>query len=173
MSILEVGYDKHIENRGEIFTFYDKNDFPDIEFVQDKLSVSHRGVVRGFHGDGITHKLITCLDGKIQFIAYDIKENKKKEFILDSENLEHTSILLSPYVVNAHQCLSKNCTFLYKLSEFYTPPEQQWSVKYNDETIGAKWMLPITNLSDRDRKAGSLEDLEQRITNERRSASFF
>ena len=36
--------------RGELFTSYDKADIK-LDFVIDKVSVSTRGTIRGFHGD--------------------------------------------------------------------------------------------------------------------------
>lgn len=163
MSIKEIEYDKFLESRGEIFTFYDRKLIPDIEFVQDKVSISHKGVVRGFHGDEVTHKLITCIDGAVQLIAYDILSGERREWILDSESESQKTILLSPFVLNAHQCLTKTCTFFYKLSHEYLPPDKQLSVQYNDGTLCPSWMIPITEVADRDRYSGSLQDVIDRI----------
>ena len=56
--------DKYIEKRGNIYTIYDKRDFNlELSFVQDKVSKSFQGVIRGFHGDDTTWKLISCLHG--------------------------------------------------------------------------------------------------------------
>ena len=68
VSILE---NKHFEKRGNIYTIFNINDIPEeITFVQDKISKSFQGVIRGFHGDDKTWKLITCLQGKISDIQY-------------------------------------------------------------------------------------------------------
>ena len=39
---------KFFENRGSLYAIYDSRDF-DINFVQDKISKSYQGVIRGFH----------------------------------------------------------------------------------------------------------------------------
>jgi dTDP-4-dehydrorhamnose 3,5-epimerase len=87
-----VKYSKHTESRGEIYTLYNRNTLlrktsilkKNLDFKQDKVSVSYKGVIRGFHGDNDTCKLITCLDGIIQLVVYDVDKNSKQQFILDS-----------------------------------------------------------------------------------------
>jgi dTDP-4-dehydrorhamnose 3,5-epimerase len=93
---------KHFENRGSAYTIYERREF-DIDFVQDKISKSYQGVIRGFHGDNQTWKLITCLYGRIKFVTYDIDNDRKETYILDGDSKESVSILVPPRVLNAHQ----------------------------------------------------------------------
>ena len=75
---------KYFEKRGNIYTIYDQRQMPfDCEFVQDKISKSSQGVIRGFHGDNKTWKLITCLYVKIKLITFDVDTEKKNVYILD------------------------------------------------------------------------------------------
>jgi dTDP-4-dehydrorhamnose 3,5-epimerase len=149
---------KFIDHRGIIYTIYDKQEHL-IEFVQDKITKSKYGTIRGFHGDSKTWKLITCLHGKIKLVTFDLKDYLKKEYILDSDDIDNTSILVSPNSINAHQCLTDLCIFHYKWSEFYTQPEQQWTINYNDPDINAGWdeSMPVV-ISDRDRNGISLQN---------------
>jgi len=156
-------YDKHIENRGSIYTIYDKRDFQ-VDFVQDKVSRSHQGVIRGFHGDSKTWKLITCLYGKIKLVTYDIYRSIKTEHILDGDDKEQGLILVPPNTLNAHQCLSHHCIFHYKWSEYYTPPEGQWSVYFDDLEINPCWDAGLHRIiSERDSSSGSLSDLRKKL----------
>ena len=60
---------KYFEQRGNIYTIYEDRRLPvDCTFVQDKISKSNQGVIRGFHGDNKTWKLITCLHGKVKLV---------------------------------------------------------------------------------------------------------
>lgn len=155
--------DKYFENRGSIYTIYDRRDIS-INFVQDKISKSNQGVIRGFHGDDKTWKLITCLYGKIKLVTYNVDNGSKREYIMDGDDSESVSVLVPPRVLNAHQCLSNHCIFHYKWSEFYTSPEDQWSVKYDDSEISPNWISGFCDIiSDRDRNAGSLKELKERI----------
>ena len=156
-------YDKYFETRGNQFTVYSKNDFA-IDFVQDKVSKSYQGVIRGFHGDSTTWKLITCLQGKIKLITYDIDNDIKNTTILDGDNYEQNLVLVPPRTLNAHQCLSSTCTFFYKWSEYYTDANNQWSVFYNDSDINPEWEPNIgCIISERDRTSGSLNDLKSKL----------
>ena len=158
MSATIIEHSKFTEPRGEIFTLYDDREL-DMSFKQDKVSISYKGVVRGFHGDADTYKLITCLDGVIQLVVHDIDNHNTEMFVLNSNSSNLRSVLVPPRHLNAHQCLSKSCIFLYKWSEYYTSPEDQWSVNYNDLDINPKWKVPVTMVSDRDNQAGSLQSL--------------
>jgi dTDP-4-dehydrorhamnose 3,5-epimerase len=151
---------KFFENRGSNYTIYDCRDY-DIDFVQDKISKSFQGVIRGFHGDDKTWKLITCLHGKIKLVTYDIETNERNEFYLDGDDKNSVSVLVPPRTLNAHQCLSSHCIFHYKWSEYYTSPEDQWSVYYNDNTINPKWQDIPEIVSDRDKNSKSLLDLKK------------
>jgi dTDP-4-dehydrorhamnose 3,5-epimerase len=145
----------HREHRGDIFRIWEAGQFG-VEFVEDKVSISHKGVVRGFHGDDCTHKMITCLFGRVQLIAYSLKTKTRYEWELDDNTYD--SVLLPPYFLNAHQCLSHSCVFHYKISDPYDL-KNQWSVRYNDkELVPNGWKLEPTIVSDRDRNSPSLTD---------------
>ena len=157
--------EKYFEERGNLYTIYDQRYMPEnCRFVQDKITRSHQGVVRGFHGDDKTWKLITCLYGKIKLITFDVDTEKKNVYILDGDDPVSRSVLVAPRVLNAHQCLTDECIFYYKWSEYYTGAKDQWSVYYNDEVINPQWddTYPII-VSDRDQKSKSLEELKRNV----------
>ena len=164
-----ISQDKYLEKRGSIYTIYEKRKMPhDIEFVQDKISKSFQGVIRGFHGDDHTWKLISCLHGKVKLVTYNIDTDHKATYILDSEDVENKSVLVPPRTLNAHQCLSTTCIFYYKWSEYYTKPENQWSVCYNDYDISPTWderFPPI--VSSRDQTAQPLKELKRNVNSKR------
>tara|TARA_B100000029_G_scaffold311698_1_gene304188 strand:- start:44863 stop:45372 length:510 start_codon:yes stop_codon:yes gene_type:complete len=159
---------KHFEPRGNIYTIYDERKIPvDCTFVQDKVSKSNQGVIRGFHGDDKTWKLISCLHGKIKLVTYNIDTDEKKVYILDGDSLESTSVLVPPRTLNAHQCLSTTCIFYYKWSEYYTAPEDQWSVHYDDSDISPEWDDSLCQIvSERDRRSQSLKELKKNVTSQ-------
>lgn len=164
-SDLVITEDKFFEVRGNIYTIYDQRKLPaGLKFVQDKISKSNQGVIRGFHGDNKTWKLITCLQGKVKLITYNIDTDQKNVYLLDADSHEMTSVLVPPRVLNAHQCLSQNCTFFYKWSEFYTSPNEQWSVNYNDQDINPEWEQQFNEIvSDRDMNSQSLKELKNHV----------
>ena len=156
---------KFFEHRGCIYTIFEKREMPhDCSFVQDKVSKSKQGVIRGFHGDNKTWKLITCLHGKIKLVTYNVDTNTKRIYFLGGDDEEFQSVLVPPRTLNAHQCLSKECVFHYKWSEYYTSPEDQWSVHYNDADIDPQWEKEYEEIvSTRDKKSQSLRELRRNV----------
>ena len=41
----------------------------DVKFIQDDISTSSRGVLRGIHGNADTWKLVSCLYGKFYLVV--------------------------------------------------------------------------------------------------------
>ena len=151
---------KHFENRGNIYTIYAEKECA-VKFVQDKISKSYQGVIRGFHADEKIWKLVTCLHGRVKFVTYDLEQDYKQEYILQGDSPSSVSVLIPPNTLNAHQCLSDNCIFHYKWSDYYTGPKDQRSVFFNDPDINPEWDTSFGFIvADRDQKAPLLQDLK-------------
>ena len=60
------------------------------------------------------------------------------------------SILVPKGCINGHLCLSEKCIFYYKWSEKYSGANNQVTIKYDDEKLGIKWLIPNPILSNRD-----------------------
>lgn len=142
------------DSRGTIWTSWEKK-FSKINFKHDKFSFSKKNVLRGFHGDNKTWKLISCVYGSIYFVVvnYDIKSKNYLKFqtlILSSEN--KLQVLVPPNFLNAHLCISKECIFHYKLSYKgnYNDIKKQISIKWNDTRLKIKWPIKQPILSKRD-----------------------
>ena len=153
--LLEIKLDKHVDNRGEIWSIYeDCSILP--TFVEDKITVSHKNVLRGLHGDYITGKLISCLHGEIFLAVVDFRQDSGtflgiKTFHLTDQ--KPTMVYVPAGFLNGHLCLSKKCLFFYKWSEKYSGPENQISIKWDDPTLNIEWPVNNPILSARDQKA--------------------
>ena len=148
--------DVFTDYRGDIWTTYTKNDFPDLDFNHDKYSISRKNVIRGIHGDFKTSKLISCLHGKIYFVVVDNREESKNYLkwswlILSGYNKKQ--VLLPPGFGNAFCVLSEECLFSYKLSYNgeYSDVDQQFTLKWNDPRIGINWPIDNPILQRRDK----------------------
>ena len=130
--------------RGEVYPCW-RDDEYSIRFVEDRFSRSIKNTIRGFHGDATTWKLFTCVYGTM----------------LSDEN--KLQVLVPPYYLNAHECLSDECVLYYKWSENYSGPENQWTVSYKDKEINASWFTDNPILSARDKEASSLRDLMETL----------
>ncbi|MCB9948020.1 MAG: dTDP-4-dehydrorhamnose 3,5-epimerase [Rhodospirillaceae bacterium] len=126
-----------------------------VAFVQDDISVSRKGVLRGLHGDARTWKLVSCLWGEIYLVVLDCREasptrGQWQAFTISDRNRQQ--VLVPPGVANGHLVLSDRAMFHYKQSEYYEPGSQ-FTVAWNDPAYGIWWPVDTPILSARDRGA--------------------
>jgi dTDP-4-dehydrorhamnose 3,5-epimerase len=55
------------------------------------------------------------------------------------------------------QALSGNCELIYHHSQFYKPGAEG-GIKYNDDKVNIKWLLPVTAVSERDNQHPLLDE---------------
>jgi dTDP-4-dehydrorhamnose 3,5-epimerase len=154
----EVFYDYRGENfetfnQDEFDTITEKNGLNKLKFEIDSYSFSKKDVLRGFHGDGDTWKLVQCLQGFIQLVVLDVRQNSPthenyETFYLNEKN--RTQVLIPAGCVNAHLCLSDTCIFGYKLSGRYHGIGEQLHVPWNDMRFRVLWPVDKPILSQRD-----------------------
>jgi dTDP-4-dehydrorhamnose 3,5-epimerase len=150
------------DNRGQLFTIWEKHETPDLVFNHDKVAVSHSRVLRGLHTDK-AWKLITCLSGSIQLVVVDYNKESEQyldwcEFNLYNSNKEKKSILVPPGFLNGHLVLSDQAVFHYKWSYSgeYPDVKDQTSVNWADPKVGINWLIDNPILSERDRNTSLL-----------------
>ena len=146
------------DSRGYYWTTWKNGDFKKLNFNHDKFSVSKRNVLRGFHCDFKSWKLVTCAFGKILLVV--INSNKKSNNYLKAKKiiLDHKKpkiVLIPPDFANAHLCLSNYCVFYYKWSYKgkYTDAKKQKTFRWNDPKFNISWPIKNPILSKRDKTA--------------------
>src|SRR6056300_1113066 len=77
--------------RGEIWTKWEKKFFKNIKFNLSKYTISKKNVLRGFHGDQKSWKLISCIKGEVLNVVVDYRKSSKNYlkytyFILNNKN---------------------------------------------------------------------------------------
>jgi dTDP-4-dehydrorhamnose 3,5-epimerase len=132
--------------------------------VQDNLSRSRRGVLRGLH---VQHphaqgKLVQVLDGEVFDVAVDIRVGSPtfKRWVgvsLSGENKRQ--LWIPPGLAHGFCVNSDYALFGYKCSDFYHP-ETELSVRWDDPDIGIEWPLDgEPDLSAKDADAPLLRDV--------------
>jgi dTDP-4-dehydrorhamnose 3,5-epimerase len=157
-----IYFDEFEDKRGRIWTPFE-NDYTHYQFITDKVTVSKKHVLRGFHGDSHITKYITCLNGSFQFAALDLRKNSSTYGNTISFIVKDTSpmaIVVPAGVVNAHLSLTDNCVFFYKWSGKYSGPENQVTISYKDPEIGIDWAVEDPIVSDRDRNGIPFRGIE-------------
>lgn len=132
-------------------------------FVQDNVSFSRRGTLRGLHFQNpqAQGKLVFVLQGEVFDVAVDIRRGsptfgKWHGLNLSAENKRQ--FFIPPGFAHGFAVLSETATFAYKCTEFYNPVHEL-SVAWNDPDIGIQWPLDGPQLSEKDSRALRLKDL--------------
>ncbi|MSO64288.1 MAG: dTDP-4-dehydrorhamnose 3,5-epimerase [Alphaproteobacteria bacterium] len=129
-------------------------------FVQDNVSMSMKGVVRGLHyqfprGQA---KLIQVLTGAVFDVVVDVRSGSPTigrwlATTLSGENKRQ--IYVPPGFAHGFCVLFDNTLFHYKVSDYYLP-EDEVEIAWNDPDIGIAWPVADPVLSDKDRMAPRL-----------------
>ena len=158
----------HYDFRGEyVETYSERNyqfagrDGQPIAFVEDDISVSREGVLRGLHGDSKTWKLIQCLFGEFYYVVVDMRRDSPthrqwESFVLNDRN--RWQVLVPAGCANGHLVLSEKCVFSYKQSQYYSGANNQFTVRWDDPKLNIFWPNRQPILSARDGGAAPLED---------------
>jgi len=151
-------YDDH---RGSFYEFFNQKEFNtktdlDINFVQDNISYSKQGVLRGLHyqvSPMQQGKLVGVLNGEVIDVVVDIRKNSKtygkyiKE-IISSKNKKQ--LWIPPGFAHGFYTLSENTIFFYKTTNFYSK-EHEKTLVWNDASLNIDWGIvgkPITSKKD-------------------------
>ncbi len=129
-------------------------------FVQDNVSRSVRGTLRGLHvqepyGQG---KLIQVLEGEVFDVAVDVRVGSPTFGRWVGERLSgenHLQIYIPPGFAHGFCVLSDSALFAYKCTELYHP-ETELSIAWNDPAIAIDWPISEPTLSRRDAEAAQL-----------------
>jgi dTDP-4-dehydrorhamnose 3,5-epimerase len=123
-----------------------------VEFIQDDISVSHRHVLRGIHGDQKTWKLISCLHGSFYLVVLNNVPGSKQYRQWTSFTLSETNrlqVLIPPGFGNGHVVLSEKAIFHYKQNTEYDR-DSQFTLHWNDPSLNIWWPVRNPIVSQRD-----------------------
>ncbi|MET9497925.1 dTDP-4-dehydrorhamnose 3,5-epimerase family protein [Streptomyces sp. NPDC006552] len=136
-------------------------------FVQDSLSRSARGVVRGMHlrsGAGEA-KLVRCSYGKVFDVVVDLREHSPTYLGRASFELSgaaQTTLYIPAGCAHGFQALTETADTSYRIDRPHDPAEDV-TIAFDDPGLAIAWPLPVTSVSERDRRApGLAEVLKQR-----------
>jgi len=126
-------------------------------FVQDNISMSPKGILRGLHfqkNEFAQAKLVTVLQGKAFDVAVDLRKNsptfgQHQSVVLDSSKIQFFYIPRG--FAHGFLSLEDNTLFSYKCDNFYSP-ENESGLFYNDPDLNIKWPSSTKfTLSDKDK----------------------
>ena len=137
-------------------------------FLQDSLSRSARGVVRGLHvrrGRGEA-KLVRCSYGAIFDVVVDLRPASPtyrnwESFELRDE--EQASLYVPAGCAHGFQALTDPADVSYRIDRAHDPAEDV-TVAFDDPELAIPWPLPVAAVSPRDRTAPPLAVAARSLT---------
>jgi len=155
----------HVDERGFFSRTFDRDVVraagldPDA-FVQDSLSRSRRGVVRGMHvrsGAGEA-KLVRCSYGAVFDVVVDLRPGSptylnRETFDLTGDN--QVTVYVPAGCAHGFQALTEPADVSYRIDRAHDPAEDV-SIRFDDPDLDIPWPLPVTLMSDRDQAAPTL-----------------
>lgn len=158
------------DSRGFFYESYRKEIFATQgikdNFVQDNVSSSAKGVLRGLHYQAAPRaqaKLMRVLCGSVYDVAVDIRPRSKTygKFFAITLSAENRKMLYIPKGFAHGFCvLEEGTEFMYKVSEYYSP-EHERGILWSDPRLGIPWPKLDREfiLSEKDKKYPNLKDL--------------
>ena len=135
----------------------------DAIFVQDNVSSSSKGVIRGLHYQypQPQGKLVQVLRGEVLDVAVDIRAGSPTfgvivTCVLSEDN--RRQFYVPEGFAHGFCVLSEMAMFSYKCTDYYNP-DTEGGVLWNDPDLGIDWPIDEPALSDKDRVCPRLKDI--------------
>ncbi len=124
-------------------------------FVQDNVSRSGRGTLRGLHFQAPPHaqaKLVSCLDGSVFDVAVDLRASSLTYgqwfgAELSAENMRQ--MFVPEGFAHGFVVTSETALFSYKVSGVYAPASEG-SIRWDDPDLAIDWPVSDPILSAKD-----------------------
>ena len=150
------------DDRGYFYEKFNEKKFEELtgmngHFVQDNISKSSYGVLRGLHlqkGEHAQAKLVSCLEGQVLDVAVDLRPDSPtfgKWYSIELTAENKLQLYVPRGFGHGFSVLSKTAVFSYKCDNFYNK-ESEGGVLWNDSDLNIDWQLPKNDviLSEKD-----------------------
>ena len=157
----------HRDGRGHFAELYQERRYEEAGipplFVQDNLSRSTHGVLRGLHYQNPSPqgKLVSALFGEILDVAVDIRPESETygQWVAESLSGENGfQLWVPPGFAHGFVVTGAVAVVCYKVTSYYDPAGDG-SILWNDPDIGIDWPIKEPVLSDKDARAPLLKDV--------------
>ncbi len=133
------------------------------DLVQDNLSFSEKGIIRGLHYQfpNAQAKLVQVIKGEVLDVIVDIRMGSPtfgqwESVILSGENKRQ--FYIPPGFAHGFCVLSAAAFFAYKCSDFYVP-DSEGGILWSDPDIAIDWPVDNPILSTKDGQYPCLRDI--------------
>jgi dTDP-4-dehydrorhamnose 3,5-epimerase len=134
----------------------------EVDFVQDNLSISPLGVLRGLHFQNpeAQGKLVSVLEGEVFDVAVDIRHGSPtfgRWAALHLDGTEHHQFFIPKGFAHGFCVLSDKALFHYKCDALYAAAHEHMLL-WSDPDLGIPWPIRAPELSPKDAAGLRLRD---------------
>ena len=130
----------------------------EVDFVQDNVSVSKYGVIRGLHYQEAPFaqaKLVFVTRGKVQDVVVDLRKDSPtfmQHLSIELNSNEKKLLFIPKGMAHGFAVLSDEAEFRYKVDEFYNRDAEKL-LFYKEPKLQIDWLVPENEiiLSDKDK----------------------
>lgn len=155
------------DNRGFFLETWQKKNYEaagaNLNFVQDNVSVSKKGVLRGLHYQ-YPHpqgKLVQVLAGEVFDVAVDIRLGSATfgEWVsVQLSETNHRQLYIPAGFAHGFYVVSDKAIFSYKCTDYYDPAAEA-GIIWDDPEMNIDWPVEKPELSEKDSKYPKLADV--------------
>lgn len=135
-------------------------------FVQDNLSKSSKGVLRGLHfqeGHSAQAKLVQVIKGKVLDVCVDIRKDSPtfgKYFSIHLDGVNKKQLYVPSGFAHGFIVLENDTIFSYKCDNYYDKTSES-GIIFNDKFLDIDWNFPEEKMivSEKDKNLLSFESL--------------
>jgi dTDP-4-dehydrorhamnose 3,5-epimerase len=133
-------------------------------FIQDNLSRSAYGVIRGLHlqNPSTQGKLVSVVRGRVLDVAVDVRVGSPhfgRHVAVELSDESRRQLWVPRGFAHGFAVLSETADFSYKCDNAYSPTDEI-VVRWDDPAIGINWGIENPSLSPRDAAAPLLADVK-------------
>lgn len=152
----------HEDERGRFMRAWCLREFSEhgIDFVPVQANMgfsTHKGTIRGLHyqvAPALEAKLARCTRGAIFDVVVDLRPASPTfrcwyGTCLSADN--GTMLYVPEGCAHGCQSMEDKAEIHYMTSAFYSP-EAARGIRYDDPAFGIRWPLPVSSISDQDRR---------------------
>lgn len=168
--LLVIEPDYFPDARGFFFESYNKKKYEDagmnFVFVQDNISKSQKGTVRGLHyqvGENQQGKLCQVLTGKVLDVAVDIRFGSPsfgKYFSVELSGENHKQVWIPTGFAHGFSVMEDETIFSYKCTSLYSKKDER-AIIYNDADLNIDWKIEKPNVSEKDLLSKKFKEIEK------------
>lgn len=149
---------KFEDERGYFMESFQANRYKELiplHFLQDNISVSKRGVIRGLHLQNLPSaqgKLVQVLQGNVVDVAVDLRKSSPTfgaHAMIELSAANGLQFYIPPGFAHGFQALAHDTIFVYKCTDFYSAKDEL-TIRWDDPDLAINWPISPAIISPKD-----------------------